>query len=112
MEEQEPPDNTNTQTDEQPPLEVAMEPNPSHALDRVQSGILNHLQPQVELGEEFPVERLTKLDEQLSRPKWVVPVRPGDDLEMLVRHSIKLCREGEGRGSNILGLDCIGKGTV
>ena len=48
-----------------------------------------------EIGNEFPLDRLTKLDEQLSRPKWVVPVRPRDDLEMLLRYSIKFCKESE-----------------
>ena len=45
--------------------------------------------------EDFPIANLTRLDEQLGRPKWVVPVRPDDDLERLLRASIKLCREGE-----------------
>jgi len=43
---------------------------------------------------EFPVDHLTHLDEQLGRPKWVVPVRPDDDLERLLRASIKLCKQG------------------
>ena len=50
---------------------------------------------EIELGEEFPLDRLAKLDEQLGRPKWVVPVRPRDDLEMLLRYSIKFCKESE-----------------
>ncbi len=45
-------------------------------------------------GEEFPLDHLLRLDEQLNRPKWVVPVRPDDDLERLLRASIRLCREG------------------
>ena len=57
--------------------------------------VLDHPPPaEIVLEGEFPVDRLTKLDEQLSRPKWVVPVRPRDDLEMLLRHAIKLCKEG------------------
>lgn len=44
--------------------------------------------------EDFPVQSLNALDEQLNRPKWVVPVRPGDELERLLKASIKLCREG------------------
>ena len=44
---------------------------------------------------EFPLDHLAKLDDQLNRPKWVVPVRPDDDLERLLRAAIKLCREGE-----------------
>ena len=44
---------------------------------------------------DFPLDRLTRLDEQLGRPKWVVPVRQDDDLELLLRASIRLCKEGE-----------------
>lgn len=43
---------------------------------------------------EFPLDHLAKLDDQLNRPKWVVPVRPDDDLERLLRAAVKLCREG------------------
>lgn len=44
--------------------------------------------------EDFPIKSLNSLDEQLNRPKWVVPVRPDDELEKLLKASIKLCREG------------------
>ena len=40
------------------------------------------------------MEVLASLDEQLNRPKWVVPVRPGDELEKLLRMSIVMCKEG------------------
>jgi hypothetical protein len=83
-------------TEPEPPPPLAPEQITPHTLEPAQQSILNRPPPQIELGDEFPVDRLTKLDEQLSRPKWVVPVRPGDDLEMLLRHSIKLCNEGEG----------------
>lgn len=43
---------------------------------------------------DFPLDHLARLDEQLGRPKWVVPVRHDDDLERLLRASIKLCKEG------------------
>ena len=42
----------------------------------------------------FPLDHLARLDEQLGRPKWVVPVRHDDDLERLLRASIRLCKEG------------------
>jgi ubiquitin carboxyl-terminal hydrolase 9/24 len=42
----------------------------------------------------FPVEELTKLDEMITRQKWVVPVLPKCELEVLLRASIKLCRAG------------------
>ncbi len=45
-------------------------------------------------GKDFPLETLNSLDEQLNRPKWVVPVRPGDELEKLIKFSIVMCREG------------------
>lgn len=44
--------------------------------------------------EDFPLTLLARLDEQLGRPKWVVPVRPKDELEMLIRAAIKLSNEG------------------
>ena len=44
---------------------------------------------------DFPLDHLARLDEQLGRPKWVVPVRRDDDLERLLRASIRLCNEGE-----------------
>ena len=44
---------------------------------------------------DFPLDHLSRLDEQLGRPKWVVPVRPDDDLERLIKAAITLCREGE-----------------
>ena len=40
------------------------------------------------------MDHLARLDEQLGRPKWVVPVRPDDDLERLLKASIKLCKQG------------------
>ena len=45
--------------------------------------------------EDFPIQSLNALDEQLNRPKWVVPVRPDDELEKLLKASIRLCRKGE-----------------
>ena len=46
-------------------------------------------------GVEFPLDHLARLDEQLGRPKWVVPVRHDDDLERLLRVSIHLCKQGK-----------------
>ena len=46
---------------------------------------------------EFPLDHLARLDEQLGRPKWVVPVRHDDDLERLLRASIRLCKQGTGK---------------
>lgn len=43
---------------------------------------------------EFPVDVLTSLDEQLNRPRWVVPVLPKSDLEQLLEASIKLAKVG------------------
>ena len=43
---------------------------------------------------EFPLDVLTSLDEQLNRPRWVVPVLPKSDLEQLLTAAIKLARAG------------------
>lgn len=53
----------------------------------------------VEQGEdgepEFPVQELARLDEMINRPRWVVPVLPKGELEVLLDACIKLCREGK-----------------
>ena len=33
---------------------------------------------------DFPVKVLQKLDDSLNRTKWIVPVTPRDDLEVLL----------------------------
>ncbi|KAL4220567.1 putative ubiquitin carboxyl-terminal hydrolase FAF-X [Mactra antiquata] len=43
---------------------------------------------------EFPVQELARLDEMINRPRWVVPVLPNGELEVLLNACIKLCREG------------------
>lgn len=95
--------NASTEDSHTPPVVSATNPlqsleqTNSQAFDEtaIDQPILGQPPPEIELGAEFPLDRLSKLDEQLNRPKWVVPVRPGDDLEMLLRHSIKLCKEGK-----------------
>jgi len=42
----------------------------------------------------FPLAELAKLDEMINRPRWVVPVLPKGELEVLLEASIKLCRAG------------------
>lgn len=83
------------QDDDPPPLEelsndsMAPQPQPNDLRQSNGTG-----QEDSETGVLFPLEHLAKLDDQLNRPKWVVPVRPDDDLERLLKASIKLCREG------------------
>ncbi|XP_053404353.1 probable ubiquitin carboxyl-terminal hydrolase FAF-X isoform X2 [Mercenaria mercenaria] len=43
---------------------------------------------------DFPIQELARLDEMINRPRWVVPVLPNGELEVLLNASIKLCREG------------------
>jgi len=43
---------------------------------------------------EFPLTELTRLDEMINRPRWVVPVLPKGELEVLLDASIKMCKEG------------------
>ncbi len=40
----------------------------------------------------FPVSDLQRLDEMLNRTRWVVPVLPKNELELLLDASILLCR--------------------
>ena len=43
----------------------------------------------------FPTEELERLDEMINRPRWVVPVLPKGELEVLLDSSIDLCKKGE-----------------
>lgn len=42
----------------------------------------------------FPVSDLSRLDEMISNPRWVVPVLPGGQLEILLESAINLCKKG------------------
>ena len=47
-------------------------------------------------GEElFPVDKLAKLDDMINKPRWVVPVLPDGELEVLLIAAIKLSETGE-----------------
>lgn len=43
---------------------------------------------------EFAVAELARLDEMINRPRWVVPVLPKGELEVLLDAAIKLSKEG------------------
>lgn len=43
---------------------------------------------------EFPLLELSRLDEMINRPRWVVPVLPKGELEVLLDAAIKLSKEG------------------
>ena len=43
---------------------------------------------------EFPILELGRLDEMINRPRWVVPVLPKGELEVLLDASIRLSKEG------------------
>ena len=42
----------------------------------------------------FPHELLSKLDEMVNKPKWIIPVLPKAELELLMDASIKLAKKG------------------
>lgn len=42
----------------------------------------------------FPIAELAKLDEMVGRPRWIVPVLPRGELEVLLRAALDLCRKG------------------
>lgn len=42
----------------------------------------------------FPVSELARLEEMISRTRWVVPVLPKCELEILLDASINLCKQG------------------
>lgn len=42
----------------------------------------------------FPHDLLAKLDEMVNKPKWIIPVLPKAELELLMNASIKLAKKG------------------
>lgn len=49
---------------------------------------------------KFPNECLERLDEMLSRARWIVPVLPEQELQTLLRASISLCTKGLNKSRN------------
>jgi len=43
---------------------------------------------------EFPLTSLAKLDDMINRPRWVVPVLPEGELEVLLKAAIALSKKG------------------
>ena len=63
---------------------------------------------EVELEEpEFPLEELNRLDDMINKPRWVVPVLPKGELEVLLESSISLCKKGKTHVGSFLGQLCI-----
>ena len=54
------------------------------------------VQTDQELIENFPVAKLNKLDELISNPRWVIPVLPGGELEVLLEYSRELSKKKVG----------------
>lgn len=42
----------------------------------------------------FPHDLLAKLDEMIKKPKWIIPVLPKAELELLMDATIKLAKKG------------------
>lgn len=42
----------------------------------------------------FPHDELAKLDEMVNKPKWIIPVLPKAELEILMDATIKLAKKG------------------
>lgn len=43
---------------------------------------------------DFPHAELARLDEMINRPRWVVPVLPNGELEILLDAAITLSKQG------------------
>jgi hypothetical protein len=56
---------------------------------------------------DFPHAKLALLDDKISSPRWVVPVLPEQELEVLLQASIDLCRKGEFQVYCILAHECL-----
>ncbi|KAI1278141.1 putative ubiquitin carboxyl-terminal hydrolase FAF-X [Halotydeus destructor] len=45
-------------------------------------------------GTEFPISELQRLEDMINRPRWVIPVLPKGELEVLLQACISLARRG------------------
>lgn len=93
---QKPPENPQTQ--QLPPPAGQAAPDPS-ATQQALAGDENGqgdtvMEGSDEAEPDFPVQELARLDEMINRPRWVVPVLPKGELEVLLDAAIKLCKEG------------------
>lgn len=43
---------------------------------------------------DFPHSQLVSLEEKINNPRWVIPVLPDQELEILLDAAIQLCRAG------------------
>lgn len=43
----------------------------------------------------FPHDLLAKLDEMVNKPKWIIPVLPKAELQLLMEATIKLAKKGK-----------------
>ncbi|PIK56077.1 hypothetical protein BSL78_06973 [Apostichopus japonicus] len=43
---------------------------------------------------EFPLDALSRLDTMINKPRWIIPVLPKGELEVLLEASIELCKKG------------------
>ena len=89
----------NTTDDTVSPEDLVIENNQTTIRDdtteNVDVSILDETEGEtIDLVYEFPVQVLYKLDEMINRPRWVIPVLPGGELEVLLDASISLAKTG------------------
>nr|CAD7574966.1 unnamed protein product [Timema californicum] len=91
-----PPD---AQATSQPPLNMLANAG-GMSMEPAEATTEQHLPANEPAGEEsgtepsFPHNKLAMLEEKISSPRWVVPVLPEQELEVLLQASIELCRKG------------------
>jgi len=69
------------------------EMKPERSIETEELAIVPDLDDET-LLESFPVGDMIRLEEMISNPRWVVPVLPGGQLEILLDASIQLCKRG------------------
>nr|CAD7589819.1 unnamed protein product [Timema genevievae] len=90
-----PPD---AQATSQPPLNMLANAG-GMSVEPAEATTEQHLPANEPVGEEggtepsFPHNKLAMLEEKISSPRWVVPVLPEQELEVLLQASIELCRK-------------------
>ncbi|XP_071440611.1 ubiquitin carboxyl-terminal hydrolase 9X isoform X2 [Hetaerina americana] len=93
----EPPDGQTTTQNTQSGNSSILPETPGIVGTEAESGVSSgvSLEAEDEVGEpDFPHAKLAMLEEKISNARWVVPVLPDQELEVLLQASIDLCRKG------------------
>lgn len=86
-------DHTMSHEQSEPSVEPSSSPPAGKLMSASDGDTAEDVSPEVHLA-SFPFAELTKLDQMISWPRWIIPVLPKGQLEVLLQASINLAKRG------------------